>query len=451
MRALLRLSGLREYLRSSLWVLPTVFVLAALALGTVLAVAQPAAGTRLEPWVFGGTAAGARDLLAALAGAMITVTGLTFSLTVVALQMAAGQYSPRVLRGFLSDRGNQLVLSTLVATFAYCISVLRVIREDDGGGGEVLPQLAVTVGVVLSLIALGMLVYFLHHLTRQLRVETIIRDIANDTLEVVDAMYPDAVTATKAPPLPEPTEHARRILAKRSGYLQAVQHHPLVADAAERDVVVRLRPAVGYHVTATTTLAWVWRRDGEAFAEEELEGLDRLVHDRIQLGIDRTMQQDVVFGLRQLVDVAAKALSTGMNDPTTAVQTLGQLSIVLCRLACRAVGTSVDADADGAVRLVVPRPDFRDYLLLLCDQIRRYGAGEPAVVLALLGVLGDVAEQVSGMAERTAAVEEQVARTLEIAGATLDETDMTRIAGLADVVRTTLSQGRRPEPHVMPD
>jgi uncharacterized membrane protein len=452
LKALLRLSGLRAYLRGSLWLMPTVFVMVALVGGTFIALLEPAEGTALEPFVFGGTADGARDLLTALAGAMITVTGLTFSLTVVALQMAAGQYSPRVLRNFLTDRGNQAVLSTLVATFAYCIAVLRVIREEEASGDELMPRLAVTLGVVLSLVALGMLVYFLHHLTRQLRVDTILRDIATDTLEAAGQAFPEPLDdGLPAPPLPEPTPNAVRVRALRSGHLQQVELRGLTSSAAERDVVVRLRPAVGHHVTKGTTLAWVWPRDGAAFdGDEDEKGLNRLVHDRVQLGQERTLQQDVAFGLRQLVDIGAKALSTGMNDPTTAVQAVGLLSVVLSDLAGRQLGSTIDLDEEGRPRTVLPRPTFRDFLHLMCDQIRRYGGDEPTVVLALLGALADIAEQVEGT-ERAAVVEEEVLRTVEIARRALDDTEMVRIDALADLVQATLTEGRRPQPEVPAD
>lgn len=449
MRALLRLFGMKEYLRSSLWVMPSVFVVAALVLGTVLAHLQSSAGTALEPFVFGGTAAGARDLLAALAGAMITVTGLTFSLTVVALQMAAGQYSPRVLRGFLSDRGVQLVLSWLIGTFAYCVSVLRVIRESTDGAEEVLPDVAVTIGVLLTLGALGMLVYFLHHITRELRVETIVREIARDTCSTVDAVFPELLgEADPMPPIPELGERIHRVRAKRSGYLQVIQGRGLVASARERDVIVRLHPAVGSSVTEGTTLAWVWTGDGSSLDDDEA-GLDRLVHDRVQLGPERTMNQDVAFGVRQLVDIAVKSLSTGMNNPSTAVETLAQLSTVLCRLSTRRLGTVVATDEDGQVRAILPRPEFGDYLHLFADQIMRYGGEEPAVVIALLGALADVAEQIDGYSDRAAAIAEQVDRALEVAARELDVTELVRVEAHGDMVRATLTAGRQPHPEVL--
>jgi uncharacterized membrane protein len=446
MRALLRLGGVREYLRSSLWVFPALFVVAAWILGTVLSLVRPEVGTVLDAIVFGGTPEGARELLSALAGALITVTGLTFSLTVVALQMAAGQYSPRVLRGFLADRGNQLTLSTLVGTFAYTVAVLRQIREDDGSGEEVLPELAVTGAVALTLVALGMLVYFLHHLTRQLRVETILAQIAEDTLRTVDRVFPDAAGTHPRRLLPETGEDVVRVPARRSGYLQAVERRGLVRMATERDVIVHLRPGVGEHVTRGTTLAWIWRGEGRPFAPDEQEGFGDLVHQRVQLGGERTMQQDVAFGLRQLVDIAVRALSPSLNDPTTAVETLGHLSVVLCRLAGRDLGNAVDADEELEIRSIVPRPDFPAVLDLAVDQVLRHGADEPAVVDALLRLLGDLAEQ-APPSERRRDLETQVDRVLAVAGGALDAQELLPVVTAAEEVRATLSSGGRPRPH----
>jgi uncharacterized membrane protein len=450
MRSAARLAGLKEYLRSSLWALPAAFVVAAVVLATVLSEVRPEVDGTLDALVFGGSPEGARELLSALAGAMITVIGLTFSLTVVALQMAAGQFSPRVLRGFLADRGNQVTLSTLVATFAYTIAVLRTIREGGDDGEEVLPEVAVTGAVLLSLVALGMLVYFLHHLTRQLRVETILQNLTDDTLGTIDRVLAEdsggpSDRADAAPA--EPPEEAVAVAARRSGYLQAVNAEGLVRRASEGGIAVRIRPAVGRHVTEGTTIAWAWGTDGASRPDEE-RFLGDLVHDGLQMGPERTMQQDLCFGLRQIVDVGAKALSTGMNDPTTAVEALSHLSVIMGRIAGRVCGSAVHRDADGAIRLVVTRPTFEELLHLAVDQIRRYGAVEPAVVIALLNLLTDLAELVDHPARRRA-VSEQVDRTLAVAAEELDGTDLDRVRAQAALVRDALAGRRRVEHQVL--
>lgn len=168
-----RLTAAREYLRESLWLLPSVAVLVALVGGTVLTRVQIDADTSISALVFGGGADGARAVLQVVAGSVITVTSVTFSLTVVALTTAASLYSPRVLRTFLRDRGNQYVLSTFLATFAYCLVVLRTVRTGSGTSEVFVPRAALTVALMLALASVAALVYFIHHLTRSLRVETI--------------------------------------------------------------------------------------------------------------------------------------------------------------------------------------------------------------------------------------------------------------------------------------
>lgn len=430
----LRVTALWEYLKGALWLMPALFVGAAVVLGSVLVRVSAAEGWS---WIYAGSAEGARSLLAAVAGAMITVTGLTFSLTIVALQMASSQFSPRVLRGFMTDRGNQFVLSTLIATFAYCLAVLRAVRGGDGGDGGDVPRLAVTVAVLLSLVAVGALVYFLDHLSRQLRAQTILADVTRDTMRTIDRTHPDDDDPGVVPS--GPPQDAYRVPALRSGYLQAVELRGLATAAAEADIVVYLRAPVGAHVTMGTTLAWIWPGgDGD-------RALDRVAHDHVHLGAERILQQDVAFGIRQLVDIGVKALSPGLNDPATAVDVLGHLSEIACALASRRLGAAVVADGDGHARAIVPGPEFRDYLALMCDQIRRYGSHEPAVLRALLATLTDVAEVATGD-DRLAAVREEIVRTVEVAESKLDDTDAIPVRGAGELALQALDEDRRPDP-----
>lgn len=441
-----------------MWVMPSIFVASALVLGTLLPAVEPADGTALEGVVFGGTASGARDILAVVAGAMITVIGLAFSLTIIALQMAASQFSPRVLRGFLEDRGNQLVLSLLLATFAYSVAVIRVIRDEDAPDGEFLPRLAVTVGIVLTLLAVMALVYFIHHLTQVLRPDTIMSGIVGEALSAIGKVHPDAVEAEgDHAPLPRPGTEPYPVPAQRSGYLQAVKLDGVVRAAARLDAIVRLRPAIGTQVSEGTTIAWIWPRDGASWPEwesmqaderdEAMKAWRRAVHDHVHLGRERTMQQDVAFGLRQLADIASKALSPGVNDPTTAVDALGHMARITCCLAGRKLGGGTHADEDGEVRTLVPSPSFADYLALACDQPRRYGAGDPQVMIAVLGLLADVGELVASD-EYAAVVSRECARTLEVAREQLDATDMVRVEAAADRVRSAVEHRARPYPEV---
>jgi uncharacterized membrane protein len=396
-----------DRLRGALWVLPTASVLCSLAAGATLAAVEVGEGSWLEPLLFQGTAADARDLLIVVSATMITVTGLVFTLTVVALQIASTQFSPRLLRNFLRDRGNQVVLAIFVSTFAYATAGLHTVGARAGGQGEFVPRLAVSGSLFLALLSLAALVYFIHHIARSIQIDTIMAGVERETLAVIDDIYPDRFQDAGAEErAPDPPARAVAVAARRSGYLQAVDLDGLLAVALEHGLVLRLAAAVGDHVIAGTPLAWAWpaAADGRRPDPERLvDPLDRAA----EIGLERTMLQDVSFGIRQLADIADKALSPAINDPYTGVQSLQHLSVIVHTLAGRRLGDHLGRDAAGAVRTAVPFASFADYLRLATAQIRRNGAKEPGVARALLRLLGAAGERVADP-ERRAAVARHV-------------------------------------------
>lgn len=424
-----------------MWFWPAVSVAAAVLAGSLLPELERA-GSGPVGLGFGGTPEGARAVLSVVASSTITVTALTFSLTVVALQVASSQFTPRLLGTFLSDRGNQAVLSVFLGTFAYSLIVLRSVRSASENQGSFVPDVAVAAGLVLALLSVGMLVYFFHHLTQQFRVESVLAGVRDDTLGLIHRHVParDQQPEAGLPPVPE---QATALRAPDSGYLQAVEPAVLLAVAADHGVAVRLRPLLGTHVTTGTTLAWAWPVDGQAAGGGlEPEKLTGQLRAGIQLGPDRTLQQDVAFGVRQLADIATRALSPGINDPTTAVDTIGALASVLSELACRRLTPVVCTDEQGRVRAAVDQPSFAEILALACDQPRRYGATEPAVLTELLRMLTDLAEV--GPQEVAGAVGDQVEATVETAGtAGLTGPELARVRRLARHARAALERGCR--------
>lgn len=435
-----RLLGWYESLRASLWLVPTVGVLAAIVLARLLGAFEPLPAWFPEGLVFGGTPEGARVVLGELAGATVTVVGLVFSLTVIALQMASSQFSPRLLRSFLSDRGVQFVLSGMLASAVFDVAVLRTVRSSAGGVGVFVPRAAVTVALLLALGAVGLLVYFLHHITRMLRVDVTMGAIVSETLHKIQQQSAgrDVLPDQEGPPPPE-TAHV--VTAVRSGYLQRVDVGVLATGARERDIRIRLRPVMGQWVTTGTTLAWVWG-DSDPLAVDA-PAASVLVHEALHLGPDRTESQDLAFGLRQLQDIAARALSSGINDPTTAVQAIGQMAAVMSALARQPLGAALALDDDGTVRAAAPRPTFGAHLELAIGQSRRYGQDEPDVLIALLQLLIDVGEMVADDADRADAVREQIER-VEAAADLDDARDLERVSAAASVARRVLEQGVRP-------
>jgi uncharacterized membrane protein len=409
----LRLNAVLERLRSSLWTLPAAAVVGGLALGSLLSQVElpeefPGAGL-----TFGGGADGARELLTAISSAMITVTGTVFSITVVVLQLASSQYSPRLLRNFLRHRGTQLTLSMFLGTFAYALAVLRVIRAaEDPGREEVVPSLAVSIAVLLVLASVGALVFFIHHITQAIRIESLVRDVARDTLDVIDRVYPDEVSVeVPGPLLPDPPDTATVVTAPRSGHVQAFDSSRLLRVAEEHDLVLRIDVAAGDYVVEGTTIAFAWTVAGAQpnLADDELR---RLIAGGMHIGNERTMQQDASFGIRQLTDIAVKAMSTGLNDPSTAMQVLGPLSSVLVRLAHRRLLHELRTDEEDRVRVGIPRLSFHAHLALAVDPVLHYAGHEPFVMRRLCGLLDDLAGAAPTEGRR-AAVRDTIDRVIE--------------------------------------
>jgi uncharacterized membrane protein len=387
---------LREYVRGSLWVLPTLSVLAALAAGAMLSSVSIGAHS---PLAFQGTPDDARTLLFGITGTTITIIALLLGLAVVALQLSSTQFSPRLLRNFLRDRPNQVVLSAFVATFAYSAAGLYTVGVSGGSRTVAFPRLAVSGAIVLLFASLGLLVFFADHLLHSIQVDAIMEAVQRNTLAVID----DGLLAggQEAPDVPA---WAVPAMSRRSGYVQTVHPGTLLPHAARYGVCLRLRPRVGEHVVAGTTLAWIWRPSpGDPAPDPRV--FSQVLDAGVRIGFERTLEQDAAFGIRQLVDVACKALSPAVNDPYTAVQAVDHLSVIFCALARRPLGTHVARDGSGAV--IVPARRFGDYLAVMCGLIRRYGASEPTVAHALLRLLGNCAAVAADDPERCAAIEEQ--------------------------------------------
>ncbi len=440
MRLKVRLQGIWDDLRDSLWFIPTVTVLLAAILAPLLALLEPLPAAVPETLVFAGTPDGARAILSTLAGATITVVGLVFSLTVVALQMAAAQFTPRLLRTFLRDRRVQIVISGMIGSAVYSVGVLRLVRTPGDGVEAFVPRLAVTVAVLLSLVAVGLLLFFLHHVTQHLRVDVVMSEIVAYSVQQLSKvpssreMLPDQLA-------PDPPSQAVPLWARRDGYLQLVDLAGLATEARAAGLRVRLRPTLGEWVTAGTTLAWAWgEADGEGPGDRDRAAA--LVHRHLHLGADRTESTDLAFGLRQLQDVATRALSPGVNDPTTAVLAVTQMSAVLCRYAAHPLGDDVAVDDDDRVRAASPRPGFGALLELAVGATRRYGSSDPEVLVALVTMLLDLAEHIADSAARVEEVEAQLGR-IQDSAQLVDAIDQQRLERVVGLARETLRRGSR--------
>lgn len=458
-----RLRLLRDSLLGTLWFVPSLIVAASLALafGMVELSARVDHEALAEwPRVFGAEPGSSRSILSAVASGMITVAGLTFSLTMVAVTQASTQYTPRVLRSFTGDRANQVVLGTFVGIFAYCLVVLRTIRSDDEGLRFV-PSLAVVLGIALAIAGIGVLIYFVHHIASTLQASSLVARVARETVAAIDALFPETLgeeaddAAAEATRLAAAVTRWQPVPARTTGYVQAVDEARLLAVAGRSGRLVRMARGVGDFVVEGAPVAAIAadtgraglrrgapgeprleapspaddaprgvRRDRDMDIAPDAPSLDALA-DRLagawRIGEVRTVEQDAAFGLRQLVDIARKALSPGINDATTAVSCIDYLGAVLVRVADRRIERPVRRAPDGGpVRVLARGPAFAGLLALACDEIRRDAGGDVRVLHRLVAVLGDVAAATRDRGRRAlvvaqlAAIEEAVARTVPV-------------------------------------
>ncbi len=432
-----------DAIRTQLWPIPTVGVVAALLLGVGLPELDAAVSGDLSPavsdWLFGGDAGAARTLLATIASSLITVTALTFSLTVVTLQLAGSQFSPRLLRSFTTDRVVQVTLAIFLATFTFALTVLRTVRSaDEGGQSEFVPKFAVTVAFLLAVASVIALVLFLAHLTELIRVEAMVRNVHREASSTMQAMLRERDSAVgDRPTTLRPPVDAVRLLVHSDGFVTRIEQQRLLHVAVDEGAVFRIDVNPGRYVVHGTPLGTAWPVDGGSFGREAADRIVDRVTGCVQLGFERTKPQDVGLGLRQLADVASKALSPGINDPTTAIHTLGHISSILCDLTDRDLGPELLSDEDDQARVELDRPDLASYVDLGLSQPRRYGAEDPQVLERIGLVLLDLSHRVAPDQRRV------VHNHLERLRATIDEqpfdsAERTSLATLAQRIEDEL-------------
>lgn len=381
--ARIRVRTMWESLRATFWAVPSAMVTGAVALSFGIVQLDEAASPDLLErlsWVYTGGPEGARAVLSTIAASMITVAGVTFSITIVALTLASQQFGPRLLRNFLRDRGNQIVLGTFVSTFLYCLLVLRTVRGNDGA--EFVPNLAVTFGVFLALLSLGVLIYFIHHVSVSIQASHIIANVSNDLDEAIARMFPERIgqgetDAGAAPGPAPPFEDAWPVEAAASGYVQAVDGARIMQFAAGQDLVVRLAAQPGDFVREGAPLMHV------AGASRTPDGAGEL-RKAFSIGVDRTGTQDVTFFVEQLVELAVRALSPGINDPGTARLSIDRLEQALCQLAMRRMPSPYRFDEHGALRVLASPVTFRAVAGRAFEEIGRYGCASVSVTCRLL-------------------------------------------------------------------
>jgi uncharacterized membrane protein len=373
-----------EALRNNLWLIPAIESVAAVGLfALTLSIDQGASrhAITLPSWVISGSPDAARQILAALAAAIITVVGVVFSIILVVLTLASTQFGPRMLRTFIRDRGTQFTLGTFVATFFYSVLVLISI------GSTFVPHLSVTVAVAATAVDLGVLIYFIHHTATAIQLPAVIASIARDLAGAIDA-------ETAAPPPQDllvngPSleilqarldRDGRVVAAPAGGYLRFVRHATLVRIAAEHNAVIRLHYRPGHFLTHAHPMATVWPPEAAPTIARQLE--------RVHItGPLRTLSQDIAFGIDQLVEIGIRALSPAVNDTFTALTCVDWIGDSLCKIAVEWHPRSYHRDAHGEIRLVTAPVSYERLVQRSFEKIRQAASGMPAVLIRQLDAL----------------------------------------------------------------
>ena len=363
-------------LRSAYWFIPTLMACGAIALafGSVKLdeFVRGAVEAKLG-WVYSGGPAGARAVLATIAGSIITVAGTTFSITIAAFSLASSQFGPRLLRTFRRDTGNQFVLGTFIATFIYSLLVLRTIRGTESD--TYVPHLSVTLGVVLACLSLAVLIYFIHHTAASIQVSHLIDSVGTELEMIIVNHLPEKGTYGGAMPADFgfDDEHCAPILARKGGYLLHIDYKALVKIAARHNSVFRLYSQSGDFIVAGTRLMAIGGVSRACVQWKEIES-------NIYLGIERSPEQDLEFGFLQLAEIAVRALSPGINDPFTAINCIDRIAAGFCLFVQREIPSAFHYDAKGTLRLITVPATYRQLVQAAFHHIGHAGKDNPWVL-----------------------------------------------------------------------
>lgn len=371
-----RIRKLFNDLAETFWLLPALTVLSG-GLAALAFVQLDRSGIvprwLLEDWLYHGGATGARTLLGTVASSTIGVAGTVFSITIAALSLAAGQMGPRLLRNFTRDRGNQLTLGAFLGTFCYSLIVLRSVRTQDEGA--FIPHLALTVAIILAFVCVATLVYFVGHMAGRINVDTVIELVSEDVRSAIVRLTTDKRQAN--PPPAGFWKDGTPIDDSRRGYLQHLDDQGLADWAAKHDTSIRLLVRPGDYIFPGAPVAVM---------TPPAEGASEAVRNATALGSQRVSSADLEFAVRQLVEVAVRALSPGINDPHTAMSAIDRLGAALCEIVPLYLPTGVLMRNERPA-VVVPSVQYDGLLNAMFHMIRQNASTSPAVLIRILDVL----------------------------------------------------------------
>ena len=412
---------LREELLTNLWFVPVLEVVGAVLLFVASYAADRAAFNHvfaLPSWAISGSADAARQILTAVAAAIITVVGVVFSIVIVALTLTSTQFGPRMLRNFIRDPGTQVTLGTFVATFVYAILTLGSIGQESSG--NFVPHISITVTLCLLVIDLAVLIYFINHIAIAIQLPQVIAGIAGDLARAIETQAGNAAVSAAAPSaaatlaaLPDP---GGLVSAPRSGYLQFIDRRTLVRIASRADVLIEMSYRPGHFLVQGHPYATVWPAD-------RAERVARELARSHATGPYRTLAQDVSFGLDQLVEIGLRALSPAVNDTFTAMTCIDWIGDSLCKVTGNWQPTHVYSDTAGRVRVITREPTYQRLVQRSFEKIRQAGRGMPAIMIRQLDALAKIMERAVAPADRQLLLDQAAMIERQCAASVAEESD----------------------------
>lgn len=396
-----------ESLRGSFWFIPALMICAAIGIAFYMVTLDrdlSINSLRFYGIMYATSPEGARAVLSTIAGSMMTVAGVIFSITIVALNLASSQFGPRLLRNFMQDRGTQFVLGTFVASFIYCLLVLRSVYT--AGEESFVPNFSVNFAVLLAFLDVGVLIFFIHHIATSIQADEVIATASRELQRSLGRLF-DSEQQEESGDIIGPIAELQKqnvahyfqqkLAAGENGYMQAIDFDALLLVAKENNFLIRVSVRAGQFVVVGRTLAII---SSEKEGGDSDDAVIRRLADAFVIGGLRTSQQYAEYSIHQLVEVAVRALSPGINDPFTALDCIDQLGSALCFLTTREVPGENRFDDEGHLRLIIKPFTFAGMVNASFDQIRQYGSASVAVTIRLLEVLTIIVEQTTRREQR---------------------------------------------------
>ncbi|MDY6899323.1 MAG: DUF2254 domain-containing protein [Cyanobacteriota bacterium] len=408
----IRLGKLWDSLNSSYWFVPTVMA----TMSTVLAFGLLSLD-RLSyygplqkwGWIYTGSADGARSVLSTVAGSTIGITATAFSITIVALQLASSNFGPRILRNFMQDTGNKLVLGTFISTFIYSLLILRAIYGNGNDINQFIPHLSVTVGIILAVICTGVLIYFIHHASTIIQVSHVISQISQELDDAIKRLFPQKIGYTepdhKHPEAEIPEDFDKQAFPIRSsskGYVQAIDNEELMDIACKYNLMVKILTRPGKFLVKGGLAVKILAMETDNNKTLPFNEIQKQIHEAFIVGRERNEQQDVEFPINQLVEIALRALSPSLNDPFTAIRCIDHLSAGISRLAQTNFPSPYRYDNFDNLRVIAYPVTFTQLTDVAFNQIRQNCSSNAVVTVRLLESIAVIAEHTEKSADKKA-------------------------------------------------